>query len=32
MVVSLMAGAYTVQISGLGGTTGSALVEVYDVP
>ncbi len=32
MVVTLPAGAYTAQVSGIGGTTGVGLVEVYDVP
>jgi alpha-tubulin suppressor-like RCC1 family protein len=31
-VVTLPPGAYTVQASGVGGTTGTALVEVYLVP
>jgi hypothetical protein len=30
-LVQLPAGGYTVQVSGVGGTTGIALVEVYDV-
>ncbi len=32
MVVTLPPGAYTAQVSGVGGTTGVGLVEVYDVP
>jgi Immunoglobulin I-set domain len=32
VVVTLPAGAYTVQVSGVGGATGVALVEVYEVP
>ena len=28
----LLPGSYTVQVSGVGGTTGVALVEVYEVP
>lgn len=32
MLVNLAAGSYTVQISGLGDTAGTALIEVYDVP
>jgi hypothetical protein len=31
VVLSLTAGSYTVQVSGLGGTTGVALAEVYEV-
>ena len=31
MLVSLSPGAYTVQVSGANGTTGVALVEVYEV-
>jgi hypothetical protein len=31
LVVSLPAGAYTVQVSGVGNTTGIALAEVYEV-
>jgi hypothetical protein len=31
-VVELAAGAYTVQVSGVGGTTGIALLELYEVP
>lgn len=32
LLVTLQPGAYTVQVSGVNGTTGVALVEVYDVP
>jgi hypothetical protein len=32
LLVSLSPGAYTVQVSGANGTSGVALVEVYDVP
>lgn len=32
LLVSLAPGAYTVQISGSGGSTGIALVEVYQMP
>jgi hypothetical protein len=31
-VVTLQPGIYTVQASGVGGTTGVALVEIYEVP
>lgn len=31
-IVSLSPGAYTVQVSGVGGTTGVALAEIYEVP
>ncbi len=31
LVTGLTAGAYTVQVSGVGGTTGVALAEVYEV-
>lgn len=31
-VVTLAPGNYTVQVSGVGGTTGIALVEIYEVP
>jgi len=31
-VVNLTAGAYTMQVSGVGGTTGVALAEIYEVP
>jgi hypothetical protein len=32
LLVTLQPGSYTVQVSGVGGTTGTALVEVYEVP
>jgi hypothetical protein len=32
LLVTLQPGSYTVQVSGVGGTTGVALVEVYEVP
>jgi hypothetical protein len=32
VVVSLPAGAYTAQVSGVNGSTGVALAEVYEVP
>lgn len=32
MVVTLQPGAYTVQVSGLGNSTGIALVEAYELP
>ena len=32
LVTSLSPGAYTLQVSGAGGTTGDALAEVYEVP
>jgi hypothetical protein len=32
LVVQLMPGSYTVQVSGVGGETGTALVEAYLVP
>ncbi len=32
IVATLQAGSYTVEVSGVGGTTGTALVEVYEVP
>jgi sugar lactone lactonase YvrE len=32
MIVTLPPGAYTVQLSGVGGTSGIALVEIYEVP
>ena len=31
VLVTLPAGAYTVQVSGVNGTTGNALVEIYEV-
>jgi hypothetical protein len=32
LLVTLPSGAYTIQVSGTNGTTGVALVEVYEVP
>ncbi|MGH7956500.1 MAG: immunoglobulin domain-containing protein, partial [Opitutaceae bacterium] len=32
LVTTLQPGNYTVQVSGVGGTTGMAIVEVYEVP
>lgn len=32
ILVSLPPGSYTAQVSGVGGSTGKALVEVYEVP
>ena len=32
LIVTLPPGGYTAQVSGVGGTTGIALVEVYEVP
>jgi hypothetical protein len=32
VLITLQPGAYTVQVSGVGGTTGVAIVEVYEVP
>ena len=32
LLLSLPAGSYTAQISGVGATTGVALVEIYEVP
>jgi L-ascorbate metabolism protein UlaG (beta-lactamase superfamily) len=32
MVVTVPAGAFTAQVSGVGGTTGEALIEVYELP
>jgi hypothetical protein len=32
LVVNLQPGAYTMQITGVGGTTGVALAEIYEVP
>ena len=32
LVVNLQPGSYSAQVSGLGGTTGVALVEVYELP
>ncbi len=32
LLVTLLPGGYTVQVAGVGGTTGVALVEVYEMP
>ncbi|MBI5689039.1 MAG: PKD domain-containing protein [Verrucomicrobia bacterium] len=32
LLVTLQPGSYTVQVSGVGGATGVALVEIYEVP
>lgn len=32
LLLTLQPGAYSAQISGVGGTTGNALIEVYEVP
>jgi hypothetical protein len=32
LVTTLQPGSYTVQVSGVGGTTGMAIVEVYEMP
>jgi hypothetical protein len=32
LLINLAPGAYTAQVSGVAGTTGVALVEVYEVP
>jgi hypothetical protein len=32
LIVSLQPGSYTIQISGVGNTTGVALAEIYEVP
>jgi|GEM_PF-5017551 len=32
LIVTLNPGAYTVQVAGVGGTTGVALVEIYELP
>lgn len=32
LVLTLEPGAYSAQISGVGGTTGAALVEIYEIP
>jgi hypothetical protein len=32
MIVTLAPGAYTAQVTGVGGTTGLALVEIYELP
>lgn len=31
MIIMLPPGAYTVQLSGVGNTTGIGIVEVYDI-
>jgi hypothetical protein len=31
-IVSLAPGGYTIQVSGVGSTTGVALAEIYEVP
>ena len=32
LVTSLTPGSYTVQVSGVNGATGEALVEIYEIP
>ncbi len=32
LVVTVPAGAFTAQVSGVGGTTGEALIEIYELP
>ncbi|MBC7366388.1 MAG: hypothetical protein H7343_06170 [Undibacterium sp.] len=32
LVVALPAGGYTVQVSGADGGTGTAIVEIYELP
>jgi hypothetical protein len=32
LVATLEPGSYTAQVSGVGGTTGVALVEIYQLP
>ena len=32
LLVTLDPGSYSVQVSGVGGTTGEVLVEIYEVP
>ena len=32
LLVTLQPGSYTAQVSGVGGTTGVALIEVYELP
>jgi hypothetical protein len=32
LLVTLQPGSYTAQLSGVGGTTGVALIEVYELP
>jgi hypothetical protein len=31
-VITLPAGGYTAQVSGVGGVTGDALIEIYEAP
>jgi hypothetical protein len=32
LVATLPAGSYTAQVSGVGGLTGDAIIEVYELP
>jgi hypothetical protein len=32
LIVNLPPGAYTAEVTGVGGTSGVSLVEVYEVP
>lgn len=32
LIATLPAGAYTAQLSGVGGTTGEGIIEVYELP
>jgi len=32
LIVTLPPGAYTAEVTGVGGTTGTALVEIYEIP
>lgn len=32
LLVALPAGSYTIQVTGAAGTTGNALIEVYELP
>jgi hypothetical protein len=32
LVVTVPAGAYTAQVSGVGNATGEALIEIYELP
>ena len=32
LLVTLPPGSYTAQVSGVGGSTGVALIEVYEIP
>jgi hypothetical protein len=32
LLITLNPGAYTVQVAGVGETTGTSLVEIYEVP